>query len=123
MAQGREDILLRTVFIAACANVSMNLIAVPAFGMIGAATVTVTTELLRLILAQRHASQLGVRPPSLRRHWKTAVATIVMAVTVAAGFPDSLVAAIVAGATVYATAMLVTRAIHRNADGRFELQV
>ena len=123
MAQGREDILFRTVLISACANVAMNLVAIPAFGMIGAAVVTVTTELLRLVLAQRHASLLGVRPPLFSRYWKTAVATILMAATVAAGFTESLVTAIAAGAAAYAIGLLVTRAIRRTADGGVELQV
>jgi hypothetical protein len=66
---------------------------------------------------------LGVRPPLFSRYWKTAVATILMAVTVAAGFTESLVTAIAAGAAAYAIGLLVTRAIRRNADGGVELQV
>ena len=123
MAQGREDILFRTVLIAACVNLALNLVAVPAFGMIGAATVTVLTELLRLVLAQRHATALGVHAPRALRHWKTALATVVMAATVALGFPGSLVAAIVAGALVYGVALLAVRGLGRNNEGRLELQV
>lgn len=123
MAQGREDILFRTVFIAASVNVALNLVAVPAFGMLGAAAVTVLTELLRLVLAQRHAASLGIRAPAFSRHWKTVLATVVMAAAVALGFRESIVPAIAIGVVVYAAALVAVRGIGRNASGRVELQV
>jgi O-antigen/teichoic acid export membrane protein len=123
MAQGREDILFRTVFIAAAVNVALNLVAVPAFGMLGAAAVTVLTELLRLVLAQRHAASLGIRAPALSRHWKTVLATVAMAAVVALGFRGSIVPAIAIGVVVYAVTLVAVRGIGRNASGRVELQV
>jgi O-antigen/teichoic acid export membrane protein len=123
MAQGREDILLRTVLIAAVVNIALNLIAVPAFGMLGAATVTVLTELLRLVLAQRYAATLGVRAPGVQRHWKTALATVIMATSVALGFRQSFVAAITVGVLVYAVALFAVRGIGRGEGGRVELLV
>jgi O-antigen/teichoic acid export membrane protein len=123
MAQGREDILFRTVLIAASVNIALNFIAVPAFGMLGAATVTVVTELLRLVLAQRYAASLGVRAPTLQRHWKTALATLIMTGAVALGFGQSIVATIAIGVVVYAVALLAVRGIGRDANGRMELQV
>ena len=123
MAQGREDILFRTVLIAASVNIALNFVAVPAFGMLGAATVTVLTELLRLVLAQRYAASLGVRAPELQRHWKTALATLIMAGAVALGFRQSIVATVAIGVVVYAVALLAVRGIGRDANGRMELQV
>lgn len=123
MAQGREDILFRTVFIAAVVNIALNLVAVPAFGMLGAATVTVLTELLRLVLAQRYAGTLGMRAPGLQRHWKTAVASVIMAASVALGFRDSLVQAVVAGMVVYAVGLFAVGGVRRDAEGRLELRV
>ena len=123
MAKGREDVLFRTVFVAAAANIALNLVAVPAFGMLGAAIVTVLTELLRLVLAQRYAATLGMRAPSLRRHWKTAVASLLMAASVALGFRDSLVQAILVGIVVYAVALFALGGVRRDAAGRLELRV
>ena len=123
MARGREDILFRTVFIAAAANVALNLVAVPAFGMLGAAAVTVVTELLRLVLAQRYAGSLGMRAPEWRRHWKTAVASIIMAATVALGFRDSVVPAILVGMVVYAVGLFAVGGVRRDPEGRLELRV
>ena len=123
MAQGREDILFRTVLVAAIANVALNLVAVPAFGMLGAAVVTVLTELLRLVLAQRYAAGLGLRAPALRRHWKTGLASAIMAASIALGFRGSVVSAIAAGALVYAVALFAVRGIGRDAHGWLELQV
>jgi O-antigen/teichoic acid export membrane protein len=123
MAQGREDILFRTVFIAAAANIALNLVAVPAFGMLGAALVTVFTELLRLVLAQRYAGTLGMRAPGFGRHWKTAIASIIMAATVALGFRESLLPAILAGIAVYVVALFAVGGVGRDAQGRLELHV
>jgi hypothetical protein len=91
--------------------------------MLGAATVTVVTELLRLVLAQRYAASLGVRAPELQRHWKTALATLIMTGAVALGFGQSIVATIAIGVVVYAVALLAVRGIGRDANGRMELQV
>ena len=123
MAQGREDILFRTVLIAATMNILLNLVAVPAFGMLGAAAVTVLTELLRLVLAQRYASTLGVRAPAMKRHWKSAVASLLMAASVTLGFRHSLFPAIAVGVAVYAVGLFAVGGIGRDAHGRLELQV
>jgi O-antigen/teichoic acid export membrane protein len=123
MAQGREDILFRTVLIAATMNIALNLVAVPLFGMLGAAAVTVLTELLRLVLAQRYATSLGIRAPGLTRHWKTALASIIMAASVALGFRHTLVPAIAVGAAVYAVGLFALGGIGRDSHGRVELRV
>jgi O-antigen/teichoic acid export membrane protein len=123
MAQRREDILFRTVLIAATMNIALNLVAVPAFGMLGAAAVTVLTELLRLVLAQRYASTLGVRAPALKRHWRTALASVIMAVSVALGFRHALVPAIAVGVAVYVVGLFAVGGIGRDAHGHLELQV
>lgn len=123
MAQGRDGILFRTVLIAATVNIALNLIVVPAYGMLGAAAVTVVTELLRLVLTQHNATTLGVRAPGLQRHWKTALATIVMALAVALGLRVSLVAAIALGIVVYIAALFAVRGIGRDASGRIAPQV
>ena len=123
MARGREDILFRTVFIAAVANIALNLVAVPAYGMLGAAVVTVVTELLRLVLAQRYAGNLGMRAPHWQRLWKTALASMIMAISVALGFRGSLVPAVVIGVVVYAIALFAVGGLRRDAQGRLELQV
>ena len=123
MAQGREDILFRTVLISAVVNIGLNLVAVPVFGMLGAAAVTVVTELLRLVLAQHYATMLGARAPGFRRHWKTALATIIMAVSVALGFRGSFITAIAVGTVVYTVALFAVGGVGRDAHGRFELRV
>jgi hypothetical protein len=75
------------------------------------------------VLAQRYAASLGIRAPALQRHWKTALATLVMAGAIALGFRQSLVATIALGFVVYAVVLLAVRGIGRDANGRMELQV
>lgn len=120
MAERREDILLRTVFLAAAANVAMNLFAVPKYGMLGAAAVTVVTEVLRTVLAQWHAARLGFRAPTMRRHWRASLATIVMAGVLATGITGSPVASILLGAVAFAGVMLALGAVRRGEDGGLE---
>ena len=122
-AEGREGTLFRTVFAAAGANIAMNLIAVPLFGMLGAAAVTVATELLRLALAQFFANRLGIRAPRAQRHWKAALAAVSMAAVLATGLARSPTTAVVLGALVYGIALLMLGGIGRDANGRPQLHV
>ena len=123
MAQGREDILFRTVFSAAIANVAMNFIAVPLLGMRGAALVTVATEGYRLVQAQYHARLLGMRPPRLTRHWRALAATAVMYALLSTPLGDSPIPAIGVGAIVYAIALSALGGVGRDLNGRWQLQV
>jgi O-antigen/teichoic acid export membrane protein len=84
MAERREGALLRIVGISAVANIVLNLIVVPRWGMIGAAVVTVVTELVRLVLSQYYASSLGFAVPRATRVWKPVVAGVLMALLLAA---------------------------------------
>jgi O-antigen/teichoic acid export membrane protein len=122
-AQGREDLLFRTVVVAAAVNVALNVIAVPLFGMIGAAVVTVVTEMLRLVLAQRYAGRLQVRAPSIDRYWKAGVAAVLMVGVLAAGVVTAVVPSIALGAIVYGVALLALGGLGRGADGRLQLTV
>jgi hypothetical protein len=64
-----------------------------------------------------------MRAPGVRRHWKTAVASVIMAASVALGFRDSLVQAIVVGMVVYSVGLFAVGAVRRDAEGRLELRV
>ena len=123
IARGREDLVLRTVIIAASVNVALNVIAVPMFGMMGAAIATVATELLRLIITQRSASQLGTPPPQARRYAKALFAAAVMAGVLALGPARIPLLAILLGGVVYGVALRAMGGIGRDAEGRLQLQV
>jgi O-antigen/teichoic acid export membrane protein len=123
VAQGREDILFRTVVFAAIANVAMNFVAVPLYGMRGAAVVTVLTEGLRMFQAQYYASSVGVGVPPLVRHWRAAAASLVMLAVLSTRLGDSPVLAAASGVVVYGFGLLALGGIGRGPDGRWQLQV
>jgi len=83
VAERKESVLLRVVAVSAVVNIALNLIVVPRWGMIGAALVTLATEMLRLALSQFYASRLGFAVPRVTRVWKPVVAGLLMALLLA----------------------------------------
>src|SRR5205807_2816119 len=96
------------------ANVALNLLLIPAFGYQGASWATVMTELVLgivgWILTARHVGRVAV----VAQSWRVILAGLIMAVAI---FPlrelDGFRVAIpiVAGAVVYAVAVLILRAL------------
>jgi O-antigen/teichoic acid export membrane protein len=76
---GRENVVLRMTTIAVLFNLVGNLIVVPHFGMVGAASTTLATEVLRALLAAAYARESGFTLLPARRMWKSALATALMA--------------------------------------------
>jgi len=76
---GRENVVLRMTAIAVVFNLVGNLIFVPRYGMIGAASTTLATEVLRAALAAAYARDSGFTLLPARRMWKSALAATAMA--------------------------------------------
>ncbi len=105
---GGERSLIRINATCAIFNIAILLPVVPRYGLIGAAAVTVLTEILRLVIAFRFAHQAGFRAPRLSRFVKPTLAgaAMVPALLVAGDRPFMLL--LVTGAVVYAVILLVT---------------
>jgi O-antigen/teichoic acid export membrane protein len=105
---GGERKLIRINASCAIFNIAILLPVVPRYGMVGAAAVTVLTEILRLFLAYRFASQEGFSTPALSRFMKPtlAAAAMVPALAFAADLPFMLL--LVTGAAVYAVILFAT---------------
>ncbi len=95
-------------------NVGLNLVMIPIWGYIGASISTVLTEAVLLSvswwLVRRHLFAL----PALHLSWRILVAGLLMGLVIApfrAGGPYWAVAAIPAGAVVYAVAVFLIRAL------------
>lgn len=78
IARGREDLVFRLTAWAAGTNIVLNFIAIPVWGMLGAAVTTVLTETLRMLLAYRYVRAEGYNATSIQRFWRSIVATTVM---------------------------------------------
>ena len=105
---GGERRLIRINATCAVFNVVILIPVVPAYGMVGAAIVTVLTEVLRLALAFRSAREEGFRAPTLLRFARPAIAAAAMlpALLLAGNRPFPVVLGL--GATVYAALLLAT---------------
>jgi len=76
---GRENVVLRMTAIAVLFNLVANLLVVPHYGMVGAASTTLATEVLRALLAAAYARESGFALLPARRMWRSVLATAVMA--------------------------------------------
>jgi O-antigen/teichoic acid export membrane protein len=108
IASGGERHLVRVNAITAVANIVLNVVLVPVYGMMGAAVATLLTELVRLALAGRAAALRGFRWPSARTYARPAAAAIVMWVIVRASGVEHLAAIIALGAACYGLVLILT---------------
>lgn len=79
IARGHQGRVLRMTVIAAAFNLGVNFLAVPLFGMVGAAAVTLATEALRMTIGQLYVLEEGFSLTSFTRYWKVAIAAAGMA--------------------------------------------
>jgi O-antigen/teichoic acid export membrane protein len=121
IAERREDYLLRIVGVSAAANVVLNIVVVPLWGMLGAAAVTVATELLRLVLAQHQATRLGFAVPALTLGRKSVIASIVMALVLFTPVGRNPWLAVPMGVAVYGAALVALGGLRFRRDGLPEL--
>jgi len=108
---GGERRLIRVNAICAAFNVGILIPVVPVYGLVGAAAVTTLTEVLRLVLAFRFASEAGYRPPAMIRFIKPTFAAAVLTLLVLLMGQRPLWQSVAAGVTAYLATLLVTGAI------------
>ena len=122
ISRGRHGLVLRMTGIAAGLSVGTNLIAVPLFGMTGAAATTLLAETARLAAGRMYVAREGIPATPLVRYARTAVAAAAMGGMLIAlpGLP--LAIAIAAGALVFFTTLTVTGGI-RLSGGRLSLSI
>lgn len=122
IAHGRQDRVMHITAIAAALNVGFNLIAVPRFGMLGAAATTLIAEIVRYLLARRFAALATFPRISMGRLWRPVLACMVMAVAVRLLGPLHALLSVSIGAAVYVIVLVATGAI-AYANGRVELRM
>jgi len=111
IASNRQEDVLRATAVAAAASVGLNLVAIPIFGMYGAAMTTVISEGLRCAVSRRFAAPLGYRTVSVLRLSRPVAATAVMGAVLLLVRLDHAVPAIFLGAAVYAAVLAATGGI------------
>jgi O-antigen/teichoic acid export membrane protein len=104
---GGERRLIRVNATCAVFNVAILIPVVPAYGLIGAAVVTVLTEVLRLFMAVAFARLEGFNPPATRRFLKPTVGSAAMVPAILAAGDRPLPVLVGIGMVVYAGMLLL----------------
>ena len=105
VARRREDRILRLNAWAAAVNIVLNLVLIPRFGLLGAATSTVLTETVRMVQAFVYARAEGYGALEVSRAWKPVLAGLAMAAALLVAQPRMLWAALLLGVAGYGIAL------------------
>jgi O-antigen/teichoic acid export membrane protein len=116
LAAQRETRLLIVNALTVVTNVTLVVLTVPRFGIVGAAACTLLTEILRWILAARFAAECGFPPPRWHRLAKGVGATAAMAGALLAFGTPGLFVTISLGGAVFVVTLALLRGV-RLQDG------
>ncbi len=114
IARERQDLLMKAILIAAAANIALNIILIPPFGMLGAASATIATECLIGFLMLKYAAKQGLPFVSLRRLWRPTLAGVAMGLVLLLIGTDHLAISFPAGALSYILALALLGGIRFN---------
>jgi O-antigen/teichoic acid export membrane protein len=117
IARGREDRVFRLTAWAAGLNIVLNFIAIPIWGMLGAAVTTVLTEALRMLLAYRYVRTEGYQGTGIQRFWRSMVATTIMFAALLLLPMQTLWIAIPLGVVIFVLALALTGGIRLQRKG------
>ena len=110
------------IAVAAAANIGLNILIIPRYGIVGAAFVTALTEGLTLVLGLIVVNKIGV-PFSLRPIWRPLLASLLMgAVLLMLGTNYGLILQLVVGGGSYLLALILVRGIPPDARLFFHAQ-
>lgn len=117
MSNGREDRVMRITAWSTGANLVLNLGLIPAFGLMGAATASIATEGLRLLLSLVHAKAeaFPLTPPG--RFWRPVVAGSIMAGVLVLSGPPVLWVAVPLGVISYLAVLVLLGGIRLGGEG------
>ncbi len=78
ISMNKQVLAIRLTFIYMVFNIGVNLVVIPQFSYLGAAVVTVLTELVNFIMLFYYLSKFICKVPLHKLIWKPAIATIIM---------------------------------------------
>lgn len=113
----RSSDVLRTTSIAAIVNVGLNFVAVPLFGMMGAAATTVIAEGVRAAVARSYALSQGFSPPNILRYGHAVSAALAMTAVLLLVRPTTLWIAVPLGTATYVTTLVLTGGLRVDRSG------
>jgi O-antigen/teichoic acid export membrane protein len=78
ISMNKQDLVIKIAFIYMIFNIGVNLVVIPQFSYLGAAVVTVLTEIISFILLFRYLSRFIYKIPLHKVVWRPALATVIM---------------------------------------------
>ena len=117
ISEGQQQSVLRTTFWAAIVTVVLNSLAVPAFGMYGAAATTVIAETVRMVTAWRYARRTGFPATMPARFTRSIFAAGALAVVLLLLPRSSVWTALPVGALAYMLALLFVGGLSLDRSG------
>lgn len=123
VAGGHEKAVLRFTALAVVVNLVSNLLVIPRFGMVGAASTTLATEILRAILGALYVrrEQLPLLP--FARIWRALLASAAMALFLVLVPAPHVLIAVALGAGVFGVVLLACGGVVRGESGGLRLRV
>lgn len=109
----RQNLFAWTTGIAVVVNIGLNLILIPIYGYLAAATTTVITEAAFSVVGLAFIARRGHHLPWLRLTWRTLAAGLVMGVALFPAASSSILLAAPYGLLVYAAGLFVLKAVDR----------
>ncbi len=107
IARGRQGNLLKASIYSVVANLILNILLIPLFGIIGAAVSAVITECIMGLFIIKYATDEGLPFVSVRRFWRATAACIFMAAALTLFGPTSLMGGLALGIASYGLALMV----------------
>jgi O-antigen/teichoic acid export membrane protein len=108
--------------VGAVVNIALNLVLIPRYGIVGAASATLATDTLRLVVCFALLTAVGLRPIAFAWLWRYVVAAAVMGAVVWPISTASIFVSVPVGAAAYALALLATGAIRFGAGRAIEFK-
>jgi O-antigen/teichoic acid export membrane protein len=121
VASGRRRDVLWVNIIGAVLNAVLNVLLIPPFGILGAATSTLTTDVVRTGVALHLSGRAGVRNDFVWNLWRSAGAAMAMGLVVWAIRSLPIWVTIPAGVVVYGGGLLAFGAVRWGGGRRLEL--
>ena len=111
IARNHQGFLFKAILYAAIANIFLNLLLIPDYGIVGAAIATIITEIIISAIMLVYASNIGLAFLPMKRFVRTIISGIGMAAVMYACSPLNLFIGIALGGVVYILLLSMTGGI------------
>jgi O-antigen/teichoic acid export membrane protein len=123
IVRGHEDQIFRITAFTALLTIILNLVAVPVWGMLGAAVTAVIVEATRMLLGYRYVRNAGYHGTGLHRFWRSIVATTAMLAALYLLPTDNLWFGLITGIVVFILVLFLTGGLRLQRNGLPQLTI